>query len=224
MNDTTPSEKKFWNDDKIVEYFESKPADPKIVNKLSQVKNASELSALDLGCGGGRHTEMLCNMGFETYACDINPAMIAATKKRVQNYIPTNEMEKRIKEGTILHIPFNDNFFDVVVTTGVLHQAATLDQYESALKELSRVTKTGAIVCLNIFTNKELDPTYEAVAGEEYSYVTKEGLPMTLLPQELFYKMMAQNNFTLEEELSEDVKQENTGVRVVLRCNFIKST
>lgn len=209
----------FWNDLSNVAYFSKKPADWRIVDRLDifSSQQCRQLIALDLGCGGGRHTEMLCKKSFRTFAVDINPKMLEATRKRTENL----ENRPVVSEGTILNIPFPEGYFDIVVTTGVLHQAENLAQYEEVIKELSRVCKDECIVCLNIFTNKIIDNTYTKVS-DGYSYVTKEGLPMCLLSTELFYSIMLKNGFTLEKQYSEDIVQENTGQRAVLRCDFIK--
>lgn len=209
----------FWNNPDISKYFRKKECDFRVKEKLSKIKNRNKMNALDLGCGGGRHVELLCKIGFLVYGIDISPEMIKTTKNRV---LGIYNQPKFIGEGSISDIPFDDNFFDVVVATGVLHQAKNLIEYEIAVKELSRITKEGGVVCLNIFTNKVLDETYVKTNDDEFSYITKEELPMCLLDKNTFYKLMEEYDFTLAEELSEDVKQENTGPRAVLRCNFIK--
>ena len=209
----------FWNSTDNVAYFASKPADWRILKRLEAFSGEeSAHTALDLGCGAGRHTEMLCVKGFNTFAVDVSPEMLKATKIRTQDleHLPT------ITEGTILSIPHVDNYFDVVITTGVLHQAKNVSEYKQAIQELSRVCKDNCVVCLNIFTNKIVDCTYTKVVDDDYSYITKEGLSMCLLSKELFYQLMFNEGFVLETEYSEDIVDENTGQRAVLRCDFIR--
>jgi ubiquinone/menaquinone biosynthesis C-methylase UbiE len=168
-----------------------------------------------LGCGGGRHTEMLVNMGFDTYAVDINTEMIEITKRRTG-------IDNKINYGEILNIPHEDNFFDVVVTTGVLHQAKNLIEYKKAILELERICKNGAVVCLNIFTNDLFDESYIHKNQEDYNEVeTKEGLLMYLISKEDFVEIMKQSGFVLEN-YQLDFVNENTGQRAVFRANFIK--
>ncbi|CAN5751778.1 hypothetical protein BH11PAT2_BH11PAT2_01750 [soil metagenome] len=210
---------KFWNTSLNVEYFKNKPADPRVDKRLSLFLEGIDYTpvALDLGCGGGRHTQLLVTMGFDTHAVDLNPGMLRCTRQRVGA-----KNLKSLKRASIKKLPFRDAFFDAVVTTGVLHQAKSFTEYEQAVLELSRVLKPGGIVCLNIFTSKMLDATY-LKEKNAFVYKTKEGLDMTLLSKETFYGLMAWYGLILETELSEDVVQENTGERSVLRCNFIKS-
>lgn len=216
------SRKTFWNDQKIVEYFADKPPDFRIKTRLEKIKKRSKIKALDLGCGGGRHTKLLLQLGFDVYACDTNPEMLKATRNKTAGMWSEVNDQKRIVEGNILSTPYPDRIFGAVVATGVLHQAKSIREYKDAIRELSRITKPEAIICLNIFTNKVWDNTYLPVAGEKYTVMTKEGLYMTLLPKNIFYDLMSESGFGLESELAEDVKDENTGPRAVLRANFIK--
>ncbi|NCS31867.1 hypothetical protein CO026_00630 [Candidatus Kaiserbacteria bacterium CG_4_9_14_0_2_um_filter_41_32] len=208
----------FWNSDKNVHYFKDKPADPRIEKRLLELKQKSSanLVALDLGCGGGRHTELLIKLGFSTHVIDLNPQMLSCTKNRVGA-----KNLKALKRASITKLPFFDNIFDAVVTTGVLHQAKNIAEYQVVISELSRVLKGGGLVCLNIFTSTKLDSTYKK-NKDAFSFQTKEGLDMTLLSKEVFYEMMSWYGLKLEQEISEDFVQENTGERSVLRCNFIK--
>jgi ubiquinone/menaquinone biosynthesis C-methylase UbiE len=214
---------KFWNNDDNVKYFEKKPADPRIVSYIETISDekTSEMNALELGCGGGRHTEMLVRKGLKTFAVDVNPSMLEATRERVAQLATDNS--PTIQEGSITAIPFPDNFFNIVVTTGVLHQARSQEEYKTAIAELSRVCKDNAVIELNIFTNRDIDPTYVFLDEDKTVVKTKEGLLMTLLPKQLFYDMMADQGFALDKEHIEELKQENTGPRTVLRARFIKA-
>lgn len=127
-----------------------------------------------------------------------------------------------IHEGSILAIPADNEVFDIVVTTGVLHQANTIEEYVRALEELARVTKPSGFVLLNIFTNKAWDDTYTVTSPDGYSVLTQEGLPQTLLPRETFVSMMDTVDFELASDQGEEVKQENTGSRAVFRAFFQK--
>ena len=208
----------FWNSDENVQYFKDKPADPRIEKRLLELKqkNGDKLVALDMGCGGGRHTELLIKLGFSTHIIDLNPQMLRCTKERVGA-----ENIKTVKRASITKLPFSDSIFDVVVTTGVLHQAKNITEYQVAVSELSRVLKKDAVVCLNIFTSTKLDQTYTK-NKDAFAYQTKEGLEMTLLSKQIFYELMSWYGLKLEQEISEDFVKENTGERSVLRCNFIK--
>lgn len=211
-------DKEFWNSSDITTYFASKTADPRIVRFLESY-DAADKHALDLGCGGGRHTELLAKQGFLVSAVDVNPKMLETTKRRIKHL----GLSADIREGSILHIPFTDQKFDTVITTGVLHQATSVQEYDKAAAELARVMKPGAHVLLNIFTNKDWDDTYETVSEDGYTVKTKEGLLMTLLPRNNFILLMEKYGLGLIDDQGEDTKMENTGSRTVYRAFFQKT-
>ena len=208
----------FWNSQDITTYFANKPADPRIEDFLNGYQITPQKRALDLGCGGGRHSELLAKRGFTVASIDVNPEMLATTKERLVRV----GLKAEIREGSISHIPYQDAAFDIVVTTGVLHQAKSTEQYDQAIAELARVMKFGAYVLLNIFTNKDWDDTYTTVSEDGFTVRTKEGLLMTLLPRETFLSLMEKHGLMLTDEQGEDTKMENTGPRTVYRAFFQK--
>jgi len=210
----------FWNSEEITRYFADKPADPRIVDFLGRATLPAGLRVLDLGCGGGRHSELLASRGYEVCSVDVNPAMLETTRTRLGKL----SLSADIREGSITSIPYSDESFGLVVTTGVLHQAKTTAQYGEAMAELNRVMKPEGPVLLNVFTNGVWDDTYTVTSDDGYSVVTQEGLDMTLLPRDTFVDMMADNGFELLEDQGEDVKMENTGPRAVFRGFFVKES
>ena len=207
---------KFWNDKRIGTYFRNKDADPRLANFVATLENTADMRALDLGCGGGRHSQFFVENNFKTSAIDINPGMLATTKARIKKLGRTIDVQK----GSILEIPYKNDEFDIVLTTGVLHQAQNIEQYKTAITELRRVIKPSGYIFLNIFTNGIWDPTY-SLLNDPYVVTTKEGLTMTLLPKEFFIELMNNQGFKLFIDYGEDIKEENTGPRAVYRAIFI---
>lgn len=215
----TQGEMSFWNDAEMAAYFAAKPADPRIREFVAtHIEDLGGQSALDLGCGGGRHSEFLAELGFDVVSVDPNEGMRRATQMR----LASRGLDAVIREGEILAIPADDEEFNLVVTTGVLHQANSSAEYEQALSELYRVMRRGAYVCLNIFTNSAWDPAYRTVSEDGYSVMTAEDLPMTLWPKDHFVDRMEDHGFTLVSDYPEEVRPENTGQRAVYRANFKK--
>lgn len=139
-----------------------------------------------------------------------------------QTRLSAQSLDNDVRFGSIHDIPYDDETFDLVITTGVLHQAKNIEEYTMAMQELSRVVKPNGVVLLNIFTNTVWDQTYTITSEDGYSVKTAEGLPMTLLPKELFVDMMRYHGFEMIDDQGEDIKQENTGPRAVFRAFFQK--
>lgn len=203
----------------MVEYFRSKPADPAIIERLETQPINENALALDLGCGGGRHSDLLASKGFDTVAVDINPAMLNATRQRLE----AKQLPIHLAQMDITRLCFSDKVFDVVVSTGVLHQAKSIEEYDSAVSEVARVLRRGGLFTGNIFTNRVWDETYTVPNEEEpYTVITREGLWMTLLSKERFYEIATSHGLELEREVAEELKMENTGERAVLRFHMQK--
>lgn len=211
-------ESDFWNSANTTSYFAGKQPDPRIEEFLREHPPAPHSKALDLGCGGGRHTELLAKNGYEVIGIDINQAMLETTRLRMEALA----LRVDLLRDSITQIPCPDESFDLVVATGVLHQAEDVVQYDQAISELARVMKMGAYVLLNVFTNKSWDESYRVVSLSGYSVVTKEGLPLTLLPRGMFVDKMLAHNLHLNADQGEDTVQESTGERSVFRGFFTK--
>ncbi len=76
-------------------------------------KEMGKKTALDIGCGIGRHSLFLAGMGFDVTAADLSPEGIAALAKKAKQ----QKLDKKIKTVVcdMLEMPFNDNSFDCVV-------------------------------------------------------------------------------------------------------------
>ena len=96
---------------------------------------------LDLGCGNGDLVLVYRERGFDGFGCDMT-------------FKPGDNVDAlrgrgwiRVIDGRDYRLPFDDQFFDVVVTNQVMEH---VKDYDSTLKEIKRVMKPGAIF-LHIF-------------------------------------------------------------------------
>lgn len=211
---TPTSEAAFWNEAEMVNYFASKAADPRVVDRIDALGSDAAAVGLDIGCGGGRHTELLADTGFLTTSIDVNPAMIDATTRRIK------DMAERttVGFGSITNIPVNDDTFGLIISTGVLHQVRSAEAMNIAMGEISRVAQKGAVFTGNLFVCDVWDNTYSIPDSTRPEYVeTREHVGMTLLDADRVIALFEQNGFHFEVDPVLDFKQENTGPRGVLR-------
>lgn len=73
---------------------------------------------IECGSGTGKSSVYLALLGLNVYAMDLEPAMVEQIKQLSQAIVPTNAVE--VLGGDISHIPFEDNFFSVAHSSGVL--------------------------------------------------------------------------------------------------------
>lgn len=101
---------------------------------------------LDAGCGGGRFVVALARLGAKrVVGIDISADAIKAAKNRIQ----TRGLENaEAQVASVLDIPFPDNSFDYVVSSGVIHH--TPDP-KKAFQELNRVLRPGGKLFLSVY-------------------------------------------------------------------------
>jgi len=135
--------KKFTNE----EYFEQATEYIKERFEKNDITVNDMDYVLDDGCGGGRYTIGLKNLGFKKIVgLDISQDAIDFAKK--MNPYPE---EVSFIQGSALDLPFEDETFDFVFCNGVLHH--TTDT-EKGIKEIYRVLKPNGKCWLYIYGGK----------------------------------------------------------------------
>src|SRR5699024_4291437 len=90
---------------------------------------------LDLGCGTGRHSLFFAQYGFEVFASDISKESTDVLQEKIHR---KNISNISIYNFSFQNILFEDDFFDAVICTSVLHHALLKD-IERGIAEIYRV-------------------------------------------------------------------------------------
>jgi SAM-dependent methyltransferase len=219
MNKTP--EYNFWNNQKIVKQFSDAKFSKYWKDFLNKFKKTSYYRVLDLGCGGGRNTELLIKMGFNTYACDLYDSMVKATKKKVSGLLDKRNIEKRIVKVSMLKLPFKKESFDIVIANGVYHNTNSPSQFINAIRETNRITKKNGFLCLNVFYKGIVAPEL-CTTKLDNLFITKEGLHLILLSKRKILLLLKNLNLLPFGEIVTYNRKVNTGLRSVLRGVFKK--
>ncbi len=214
------NEFKFWNDSNIVQEFASMQVPEYLIEFFYKSKEVYN-KVLDLGCGGGRNTEMMLNMGFDTYACDYHIKMVEYTKNRISSILPENELDKRVTQQNMLDLSFENESFDIVLANGVYHNVSSEELFEKAIMETSKIIKLGGMLYVNMFSDGYIDSDL-SVKAEKYMYQTLDGLDLLLLPQDKVLEIFNKYGLELSEGLYSYNSKLAVGIRYVVRGAFVK--
>jgi ubiquinone/menaquinone biosynthesis C-methylase UbiE len=91
---------------------------------------------LDLGCGSGRNFSAF-KKSQEIYATDFSKKMLEHAKQNAKNLKLNIELKKCLSNN----LPFEDNFFDAVLCSAVLHCVDSEKKRQDTIKEIYRVLK-----------------------------------------------------------------------------------
>jgi ubiquinone/menaquinone biosynthesis C-methylase UbiE len=99
---------------------------------------------LDAGCGSNANaTISMINMGAKT----VFPMDLDDTIFEILPETSSDKDKYKLTIGSILDIPFQDNFFDFTHCSGALHHTTN---FKKGLSELVRVTKPGCFIFLQV--------------------------------------------------------------------------
>jgi len=114
--------------------------EPDVVALLPELKKRSARTALDLGCGVGRHAVLLAEHGLKVEAIDGSSAGLAVARETAQ----ARGVSLGLRQETADALPFDDSSFDFVLSWNVIYHG-TLGDVGRRLAEIWRVLKPGAL-------------------------------------------------------------------------------
>lgn len=109
--------------------------------KLERISTppSGQNSALDFGCGEGRHTQYLSELGYQVLATDVSQGAIEATRLRMKNK-PVETVLLDLKGD---RLPLEDSSVSMVLAWEVLHWLGSKQMFLHYLKEFQRIIQKG---------------------------------------------------------------------------------
>lgn len=164
---------------------------------------------LDAACGEGYGTDMIAKDAHQIYGIDIDKVTIEHAQKQ---YIKAN-LEFLV--GSIEKLPFEDGFFDIVVSFETIEHVDEKIQ-NAFLKEIKRVLKEDGLLIIST-PNKEIYSDYRNYSNPYHVKEFYKGEFFTFLNTKFknveFFYQARENTFLLSGENNEDYKNlelENT--------------
>lgn len=121
-------------DDLDISYIQKYNVSRKTMNEDFLESLDRNIRILEVGCNTGNQLVMLLNMGFHNlFAIELQKDAAIFARERLGNMA-------NILEGSAYDIPFKDNFFDLVFTSGVLIHLPPSDIHK-AIDEICRCSR-----------------------------------------------------------------------------------
>ncbi|WP_227354731.1 class I SAM-dependent methyltransferase [Haladaptatus salinisoli] len=92
-------------------------------------------TALDLGCGNGRHAELLASRARRVVGADASGGLLAEARTRARE----RAFEVELVQCDAARLPFADDSVDLAVYVATLHHLPTREARLDSLNELARV-------------------------------------------------------------------------------------
>lgn len=175
------------------EYFEEieqirYTAEPEIFS-FAQFTRFNNKKLLEVGIGAGTDFLQWVRAGTQAYGIDLTEEAVNNVKNRLSLY---DLKAKEVQVADAEQIPYQDNFFDIVYSWGVIHHSPNTIK---CLEEIIRVTKPGGCIKIMIYNRHSLFALYR------YLLAVKRGKFFKNFSQVIYYdqESLGTKAYTIEE-------------------------
>ena len=164
-----------------------------LLDQILKARFEKHFNILDAGCGEGRNLIYFVRNDYKVWAIDQNQDSIQMLKYLIKS-INKSYPSERFVTGKVGKMPYDDEFFDAVISSAVLHFAENRDHFISMFREQIRVLKSGGILFVRLTTNVGIEHLIEPLG--EGKYLLPDGSARFLLNKEQLDEVISQ--FKLE--------------------------
>ena len=153
---------------------------------------------LDAGCGGGRNLIYFLRNGYEVHGIDPNPNAVAAVKQLSETLSSANSKEN-FAIASAENLPFDDNYFDLVISSAVLHFANNPDHFDNMIHSMWRVLKPGGYLFARLASDIGIETLVQNLSNGRY--LLPDGSERFLVNQQLLLQYTESLNARLHEPI-----------------------
>jgi ubiquinone/menaquinone biosynthesis C-methylase UbiE len=121
---------------------------------------------LDVGCGNGRHTELIANNVDHAVGLDVSSGLLASARERMAD----RGWMGALVQGDAASLPFTADTFDVGIYVATLHHLPSSDARRRSLDELARVLDDGGRALVSAWSTAH--DRFEASADAQTGFDT----------------------------------------------------
>ena len=119
------------------------------IHSIAQFSRHKGKRVLEIGVGAGTDHLNWARAGTDLYGVDLTDRGIETTSKRLKLY----DCKSNLKRVDAEELPFEDNYFDVVYSWGVIHHS---ENTEEIISEILRVLKPGGVFLGMIYHRRSI--------------------------------------------------------------------
>lgn len=125
------------------------------------------MRVLDAGCGSGRNLVYLLREGFDVCAVDEDPQAVQYLREMAAALAPTHD-PSQIRPEPVERMSWPDDWFDVVISSAVLHFARDDAHFEAMVREMWRVLRPGGMLFARLASSIGMTAPLEPLGRRRY--------------------------------------------------------
>jgi ubiquinone/menaquinone biosynthesis C-methylase UbiE len=149
---------------------------------------------LDAGCGSGRNMKWFLQNDFDIYGVDSSHAAIIHLKQMNDSLPPLC-----LQVASLEKLPFEENYFDHVICSAVLHFANDVDHFKQMLVEMLRVLSQTGSLFIRMASDIGIEDKVKLISNGNYQI--PDGSMRFLLTRSLLAECMTEFNLQFLEPL-----------------------
>ena len=165
-----------------------------LIDQIMKGRYKSSDKILEAGCGGGRNMDWFVKNDFQVYGIDQSEAAILNLKSKYSNL-----QEERLQIARVEKIPFEDNYFNHIISSAVLHFAKSEDHFKEMMREMLRVLKPGGSLFIRMTSDIGIED--KVLLLENGNYQIPDGSMRFLLTRDLIKDLLENLPITFLESL-----------------------
>jgi len=138
-----------------------------LFDQLHRGRIVDGMRLLDAGCGRGRNLVYLVRRGFDVCGTDVNEAAIAGARRMASELAPRLPADNFHVEP-VERMSFADSWFDVVISSAVMHFARDEQHWHAMLAEMWRVLRPGGLFFARLATTIGHESRVRHITGRRY--------------------------------------------------------
>lgn len=175
-----------------------------LFDQLLRKRITPGMRILDAGCGSGRNLVFLLREGFEVYGVDSDPRALQETRRLAASLAP-NLLPGNFRLEPVESMSFPDAFADVVISSAVLHFAASENHFQAMLAGTWRILKPGGLLFCRLASSIGIENQIDLIAGRRFEL--PDGSERYLVDEPLLMKLTQQLGGQLADPLKTTVVQ-----------------